>query len=247
MPTVKRIKKRKTNKQGKKQGRCKTTVSSPRVQTTLPWSQQPTEGIMAYMAFCAFRDMGPARSLRKLATRGFDLPRGDDDDVEHHMLAYRSLTGYSEQFDWVHRANAWDRHQDKIRQREMTEDSRKAARRSFKIAQLCQTISWNALRRIAKRLDTDAELIEKFDPKDLMDMFARVAKLQKDLQAINLLTFGEPTEITATAPSAPGGLFSTSQDFMALVRSDSAATELFSKLTARLAILRADAPKEETT
>lgn len=232
MATDKRIKNTKKKKAD--------TPKPPRVQTTQPWSQHSSEGILPYTSFCAYRDMGPARTLAKLAKRGYDVQDGKA-KVVHRMTSISTLTAYSRTYDWVHRATAWDRYQDKIRQKEMSEASRKAARRSFRIAQLCQTTSWKVLQAIAKRIDTDALLIKRFDPKDLMDMFTRVAKLQKDLQAMNLLTFGEPTSITAeSAPTAPGGLFATSQDFMTIVRSNSKTMELFSQLTAEVSLLRAE-------
>jgi hypothetical protein len=37
---------------------------------TPPWEQQPKESARAYGAFCAYRDLGPCRSLRAAAEAG---------------------------------------------------------------------------------------------------------------------------------------------------------------------------------
>ena len=237
MSTKKRINTSKKVKPG-----CKRLKrSTARVQTVQPWSQHHEEGPKAYQAFAAFRDMGAGRSLKLLAQKGYVVP-GPEGGLK--KLTYNSLVAYSAKFDWAHRAGAYDRSQDKVRLKINQEAGKRAGRRAARIAEQCQLTSWKVLRSIHRRIEKDVKLIDKFTPTELLDMFARIGKLQKDLQAMNRLTFGEPTEIVLSeTPTAPGGLFNTSQDFMLLVRSSNEATDLFSKLNACVSKLRAEADK----
>lgn len=237
MATKKRID---TSKKAKVGGK-RLKRSTARIQTVQPWGQHPEEGSAAFQVFTAFRDMGPGRSLKLLAQKGYVVP-GPEGGLK--KLKYSTLNSMSGKFDWAHRAGAYDRSQDKVRLKVNQEAGKRAGRRAARIAEQCQLTSWKVLRSIHNRLEKDVDLINSFTPTELLDMFARISKLQKDLQAMNCLTFGEPTEIILTeTPTAPGGLFNTSQDFQELVRSDSEATNLFSQLNARISTLRAEADK----
>ncbi len=215
----------------------KSKGATPRIQTTQPWSQQQGEGAKPFAVFCAFRDMGPSRSLAKLAERGFILPG----TATRRRYAYKSLRELSATLDWIQRAMAWDRHQDKINQRVLQDEGKRATRLSAKIARVCQLISFRAIRSIYKRLDKDIELIDTWDFKGLMDFSVRLFKAQKDLQEMNLRIFGQPTEIVAVvSDSAPGGLFSASDDFGAIVHSSPEATKLMLRLNLLVADIRAE-------
>jgi len=136
---------------------------------------------------------------------------------------------------------AWDRHQDKINQRVLQDEGKRASRLAAKIARRCQLISWRAIRAIYKRLNKDIELIQRYDFQELLDFAVRLFKVQKDLQAMNLLIFGQPTEITAVvSDSAPGGLFAASDDFGAIVRSSPEASKLMLRLNLLVADIRAE-------
>src|SRR5674476_459233 len=60
--------------------------------------QRPRERSKAYALFCKYRDLGPTRSLAKL--------KKSDSDT---MVSLRQLFRYSAKFDWVERAEAYDR------------------------------------------------------------------------------------------------------------------------------------------
>ncbi len=226
-------------KTGRPKDKPNTTAAiKPRIQTTLPWSQQQGEGMRPYAAFCAYRDMGPERSLKKLAERGFIMPGSDT----RKYYTYQSIqNNLSCEYDWVQRAMAWDREQDKINQRVLQEEGRKATRRTAKLAKGFQLISWRIVRDIYRRLEKDAKFIDQFSWKDLMDLLTRLAKVQVDLQKMNLLIFGQPTEIIVTAgDSAPGGLFASGDDFSMIVRGSPEATKLLLKLNVLVSKLRAE-------
>ncbi len=212
-------------------------ATKPRIQTTLPWSQQQGEGMRPYAAFCAYRNMGPERSLKKLAERGFIMPGSDT----RKRYEYKSLRTFSSSLDWLQRAMAWDREQDKISQRVLQEEGRKATRRTAKLAKGFQLISWRIVRDIYRRLEKDAKFIDKFNSRELMGILTRLAKVQVDLQKMQLLIFGQPTEITATAAdAAPGGLFASGDDFSTIVRSSPEATKMLLKLNVLVSKLRAE-------
>ncbi len=237
MSTDKRINTKKKVKVGGK----RLKRSTIRVQTVQPWRQHHEEGPKSYQAFAAFRDMGPGRSLKLLAQKGYVVP-GPEGGLK--KLTYNTLTSMSGKFDWAHRAGAYDRSQDKVRLKQNQEAGKRAGRRAAAIAEKFQLASWKLLKSAYRRIEDDEKLVDKFEPTEFIDMVIRLGKLQKDLQAMNRLTFGEPTEIVLSeTPTAPGGLFNTSQDFMLLVRSDNEAADLFSQLNSRVSTLRGEADK----
>lgn len=92
----------------------------------LPWEQQDGETTAAFAAFCCFRDLGAARSLRT-AYRKFcarkrgvrSVPRG----------APGAWTAWSTAHDWVSRARAWDGHCDALARAEIEKRIRELAER----------------------------------------------------------------------------------------------------------------------
>jgi hypothetical protein len=59
-----------------------------------PWERQPGETSKAYAAFCVYRDLGQARSLRTTAEA---LSRSE-----------ALLKGWSSKWNWPERSRAWD-------------------------------------------------------------------------------------------------------------------------------------------
>ncbi len=67
-----------------------------------PWDRVEEEGTKAFEAFCAYRDMGPKRGIRRVAAV---LGRPD---------TYKAvLERWSVKYGWVKRSQAWDDFQDK--------------------------------------------------------------------------------------------------------------------------------------
>jgi hypothetical protein len=76
------------------------------------WEKLPGESGAAYAAFCAYRDYGPERSIRKA--------------VEKHEASsvkpgkrYRMWLSWSMQFKWVKRAEDYDLYLDRLKQTEL--------------------------------------------------------------------------------------------------------------------------------
>ena len=65
-----------------------------------PWDRLPNERSKAYYLFCRFRDLGPTRSLRKLA-------RVEDSDSKP-LASLVNLKSYSREYQWFARARSFD-------------------------------------------------------------------------------------------------------------------------------------------
>lgn len=79
-----------------------------------PWDRRSTETPKAYEAFCTYRDMGPSRSLSKVAAK---------------LQKSETLMGrWSGQHDWVKRAAKWDDEQDRIEREIAQKEQAKAIR-----------------------------------------------------------------------------------------------------------------------
>ncbi|MGW4073791.1 hypothetical protein ACWELB_09775 [Streptomyces asiaticus] len=86
-----------------------------------PWERQSGESAQAFEAFAAYRDLGAARSVAKVAG---ELGKS-------RTLLFR----WSRQYAWVMRATAYDREQDRVFLAEQRQARRDVARRHAKIAQ----------------------------------------------------------------------------------------------------------------
>ncbi|MEM9665486.1 MAG: hypothetical protein AAF970_11155 [Bacteroidota bacterium] len=64
-----------------------------------PWERRDDESGPAWLAFKAYRDMGPARSQAKLMAQGFP----------------GTVADWSRKYFWVHRAQQYDHHGERLR------------------------------------------------------------------------------------------------------------------------------------
>jgi len=96
-----------------------------------PWERQPNESLTRHGQFCAYRDMGRTRSLRKVA--------------ESLGLNDRYVRDVAAAYHWRERAEAWDRHLDELFTAAWIEERRKAAEADARILGA-------ALGKIAQRL-----------------------------------------------------------------------------------------------
>src|SRR5437870_13396793 len=93
-----------------------------------PWDRQMTESSKAYAHFCLYRDMGPGRSLRKMAA---------DAKTTSNL---RQLQHWSSKWNWVERCQSYDdqlQRQDRLRQEK---ERRDMVSRHAKIAVLGQNL-----------------------------------------------------------------------------------------------------------
>ena len=76
------------------------------------WERLPGESGAAFTAFCAFRDYGPERNIRKAVETA-------ESDCSKRDKRYRVWRNWSTAFRWRERAADYDRYTEKLKQAEM--------------------------------------------------------------------------------------------------------------------------------
>jgi hypothetical protein len=76
------------------------------------WERLPGESGAAYSAFCAFRDFGPERNIRKAVDAA-------EPDEGKRGKRYRVWRNWSTLFRWRERAGEYDRYTEKLKQAEL--------------------------------------------------------------------------------------------------------------------------------
>jgi hypothetical protein len=145
-----------------------------------PWEQQPGESARAFGAFCAYRDLGPRRSLRAAATAFYGRASA---------ALERQLDKWSRDFGWVERANAWDRHLDAEARQAQEEARREMVERHLREA---RSLQGKALQRL------QALTPEELGPAELLRYIVEAVKLER-------LTLGEPDTVQRHELTGRGG------------------------------------------
>jgi hypothetical protein len=110
-----------------------------------PWERQDRESSQAFEAFAVYRDLGPARSVTRVA---------------RELHKSRALLGrWSRQYAWVMRAAAYDREQDRLFVAEQAQARRDIARRHAKLAQAVQSKAVARLQALDPRELSPSELL----------------------------------------------------------------------------------------
>ncbi|MET8679987.1 hypothetical protein ABZW18_20985 [Streptomyces sp. NPDC004647] len=113
-----------------------------------PWERQSGESPQAFEAFAVYRDLGPTRSVTKVA---------------QELDKSRTLLGrWSKQHAWVMRATAYDREQDRVFLVEQRQARRDIARRHAKLAQAFLGKAIARLQALEPRELTPGELLRYF-------------------------------------------------------------------------------------
>jgi len=105
--------------------------------SSAPWEQQQGESSRAFGAFCAYRDLGPRRSLRAAAAAFYGRTSA---------AAERQVDKWPHAFHWVERANAWDRHLDAEARKAQEEARREMVERHVREARALQAKALERLR-----------------------------------------------------------------------------------------------------
>jgi hypothetical protein len=145
-----------------------------------PWEQQPGESARAFGAFCAYRDLGPRRSLRAAAQTFYGRAAA---------ALERQVDKWSRAFRWVERAGAWDRHLDAEARRAQEEARREMAERHAKEARALQAKAVERLRSLRP---------EELGPTELLRYLVEAAKLER-------LALGEPDSVQRQELTGRGG------------------------------------------
>lgn len=102
--------------------------------TPQPWERQQGETSKAYEGFCAYRDLGPNRSIAKA---GQLLGKNQT-----------TLEQWSAKYEWVKRAGEWDTEQDRIARQAQLEEIKKMRVRHAKLAEAMLMKAAKALARL---------------------------------------------------------------------------------------------------
>ncbi|WP_433856673.1 hypothetical protein [Streptomyces kronopolitis] len=154
---------------------------------TLPaWEQQPGETPKRYGQFATYRDLGRARTLPRTAEL-----------LRRHPVTVRKT---SAEFRWLERAEAYDRHLDKLYEATWLEERRKAAEADARILGA-------AIGKVAQRLPSlNAAEMSAGDVIRLMDVAMRHRRV----------LFGDPTDTVVVTDQAVSPLAAQLADFAGL-------------------------------
>ncbi|MBC2746229.1 MAG: hypothetical protein HF975_04335 [ANME-2 cluster archaeon] len=149
----------------KKTKKAKKKTPEPQEQQKYdiePWDRQDNETAKAFAAFRCYRDMGAARSLRKVAEsiyKNLGKPAANVRYIEH----------WSSKFKWVPRVDAWDTERDRIERAEQEQAVRTMKRRLAEQAVLVQT------KGLQRMLDMDPGELTK---REALDYFAKGVEIE---------------------------------------------------------------------
>ena len=104
------------------------------------WERLPGEGSAAFAAFCAFRDFGPERNVRKAV-------ESQEKDEGVRARRYRVWRNWCAQFHWRERAADYDGYTEKLRQGEL----RKTIEAQ---GEMHRKVTGKMLEVVSKKLDT---------------------------------------------------------------------------------------------
>ena len=147
-----------------------------------PWERMPGESSKAHAKFCAYRDLGPQRSLAKLR-RLHACEEGWSRPTLHEL---------SERWHWQARASAWDDEQDKMRRQAQAEAISEMAQRQAKDGADMQRLARGAMARWVKQNPETGQLVLA---RDLSP--SEAARLYLAGFQVERLARGEPTQMTA--------------------------------------------------
>jgi hypothetical protein len=152
-----------------------------------PWSRLEEESDRQWELFRHFREMGPGRSITKVAEH-FDLSLN---------YLHSSITG---RFDWMARARAWDRHVDRVYRLDLQEKVKEmAARHANQVVGSLEALilPFDALKRKMQDPNFTEELTE-MDFRRLFDLAIKAGRVIPSLMSAERLARGMPTEIVQT-------------------------------------------------
>lgn len=130
--------------------------------TDKPWERQKGESAQAYEAFSTYRDMGPERSIAKVAQA---------------LNKSRALMGrWSSQWNWVERVRAYDNELEKEAKAKAVKDRKAMTERHIGIAMQVQKKALEALANLS------VEDMSAKDIKEYIKMATELERLNRELE-----------------------------------------------------------------
>ena len=145
------------------------------------WERQPRETSRAYELFCAYRDMGIERSLRKMKASLNGSP------------SVRRLQVLSARWNWVERSQAYDDYLEYQRRLQQEKERREMNDRHAKIAILGQNVAVKGIEQLLANVQTGQQNLNPSELARLVDVSVKVERLAR----------GESTDIHESV--GPGG------------------------------------------
>jgi hypothetical protein len=139
------------------------------------WDRKDGESDVAFEAFTIYRDMGPARSIAQVS-------RQLDKDVT-------LLERWSRRHGWVVRANTWDAHLDREKQKETVRERKEMAKRHARIAMAAQ-------QKLVERLQSmDFSSINASDIPRWLEATVKMERLSRGVSEDSLDINGVPDDL----------------------------------------------------
>jgi hypothetical protein len=132
------------------------------------WEKQKDESPLAYAGFCAYRDYGPARNMKKVL-------RSIEQDEAVVKRRYRTWRNWATRHHWGTRASEYDVYLDKVRLAKRREAEEK-------LGEALIYTSKNILTKVDNKLDTMGN--EELKQEYLSDLYKSVAQAARDVFGI---------------------------------------------------------------
>lgn len=176
-----------------------------------PWEQQPGESAKAFAAFCVYRDLGPERSLSKVAAQ-----------LNKSM---KLMGDWSGEHRWVERSEAWDRHLDKAARAAQVKRAQKMAERQAALGERMQEVAARKVQALLDATDHSKVGIDAaqaamagLSVSDTLRLAAEGAKLER-------VALGEPGEVVENREGENSNVYAEAVVQMAREREAAAAQE----------------------
>lgn len=149
------------------------------------WERQQGESDKCFDYFCLYRDMGPSRSLQKVA------------NAANKQLI--TMAQHSTQWNWKERTKAWTDWKDKERRETIIREVKEMAKRHYEESMMLQRCLILPAEALLKRMKgTSAAKIKDFNGIKLELLFDKVVKAAHEFSSIvdiERKSRGEPNDI----------------------------------------------------
>lgn len=161
-----------------------------------PWEQREGETHKAYLAFSAYRNLGPNRSMSRAISEMPESNRGGKPETTR-----RWWETWSSRYDWIERAKAWDLEQERLRRVALQREAVEMGKRQAQAAYDLELVMLAPVRALVARMSDAIEgravedWLENLSPGEAIALATSVAKVYPQLARLERLARGEPTEI----------------------------------------------------